>query len=36
MDNHRLSKRQTNAVKRDDRSWHGRPNRDRLRVPMAS
>lgn len=36
MDDHRLHRRQTNAVKRDDRSWHGRPNRDRSRVPMAS
>jgi hypothetical protein len=36
MDEHRLSKRRTNTVKRDDRSWHGRPNRDRTRVPMAS
>lgn len=36
MDNHRLNKRQSNAVKRDDRSWHGRPNRDRTRISVAS
>lgn len=35
MDAHRLSTQRSNRVKRDDRSWHGRPNRDRSRVKVA-
>lgn len=36
MDEHRLGYSQSaNRVKRDDRSWHGKPNRDRDRVLVS-
>lgn len=36
MDEHRLRRKQSGGrVKRDDRSWHGKPNRDRDRVLVS-
>lgn len=35
MDIHRLRPGKANPVKYDDRSWHGRPNRDRSRASVT-